>query len=94
MYDGLKTETRFQASYYSVFQARRFSFMMTAFMMDEIDIGEIEDDEARAAARARRKALNKRCALASSGDVEVDGDLAAKSLELKKAVMAARAAMN
>lgn len=63
-------------------------------MMDEIDIGEIEDDEARAAARARRKALNKRCALASSGDVEVDGDLAAKSLELKKAVMAARAAMN
>ena len=41
-------------------------------MMDEIDIGEIEDDEARTAARARRKAINKRCALASSGDVEND----------------------
>ena len=60
-------------------------------MMDEIDIGEIEDDEARAAARARRKAINKRCALASSGDVEVDGDLAAKSMALKKSVMMARA---
>jgi len=59
-------------------------------MMDEIDIGEIEDDEARSAARMRRKAVNKRCALASSGDVEVDGDLAAASATLKKALVAAR----
>ena len=62
-------------------------------MMDEIDIGEIEDDEARTAARGRRKAINKRCALASTGDVEVDGDLAAASASLKKAVIAARAAL-
>jgi hypothetical protein len=27
-------------------------------LMDEIDLGEIEDDEARAAARARRKKIN------------------------------------
>ena len=59
-------------------------------MMDEIDIGEIEDDEARSAARARRKAINKRCLLASSGDVEVDGDIAAASAGLKKEVLAAR----
>ncbi len=58
--------------------------------MDEIDLGEIEDDEARSEARARRKAINKRCALASSGDVEVDGDLAAASAALKSAVVAAR----
>ena len=56
-------------------------------MMDEIDLGVIEDDEARSAARARRKAVNKRCALASSGDVEVDGDLAAASEALKKATV-------
>lgn len=62
-------------------------------MMDEIDIGEIEDDEARSAARARRKAINKRCALASSGDVEVDGDLAGGAAALKKAVVAKRAAL-
>lgn len=59
-------------------------------MMDEIDIGEIEDDEARTAARTRRKAINKRCALASSGDVEVDGDLAAGAAALKKAVVEKR----
>ena len=59
-------------------------------MMDEIDIGEIEDDEERTAARGRRKAINKRCALASSGDVEVDGDIAAADVALKKAVVAAR----
>ena len=58
--------------------------------MDEIDLGEIEDEEARGAARMRRKAVNKRCLLASSGDVEVDGDIAAASLALKKAVLAAR----
>ena len=57
---------------------------------DEIDIGEIEDDEARSTARARRKAINKRCLLASSGDVEVDGDIAAASAALKKEVLAAR----
>ena len=51
-------------------------------MMDEIDIGEIEDDEARTAARVRRKAINKQCALASSGDVEVDGELAAAAAAL------------
>ena len=62
-------------------------------MMDEIDLGEIEDDDARGAARARRKAINKRCALASSGDVEVDGDLAAANTALKKALVAARAAL-
>ena len=62
-------------------------------MMDEIDIGEIEDDEARTAARGRRKAINKRCALASSGDVEVDGDLAAASAELKKAVVSKRSSV-
>lgn len=59
-------------------------------MMDEIDIGEIEDDEARTAARGRRKAINKRCALASTGDVEVDGDIAKANADLKKAVVAAR----
>jgi len=62
-------------------------------MMDEIDIGEIEDDEVRSAARVRRKAINKRCALASSGDVEVDGDLAAANVNLKKALVAARSAL-
>lgn len=56
-------------------------------MMDEIDIGEIEDDEAKMAARVRRKAINKNCALASSGDVEVDGELAAAAADLKKAVV-------
>lgn len=60
-------------------------------MMDEIDIGEIEDDEVRSAARVRRKAINKRCALASSGDVEVDGDLAAANTTLKKSLVDARA---
>ena len=59
-------------------------------MMDEIDLGEIEDEEARGAARARRKTVNKRCALASSGDVEVDGDIAAASFSLKKELLAAR----
>ena len=62
-------------------------------MMDEIDIGEIEDEDARTAARVRRKAINKRCALASSGDVEVDGDLAGASAALKKSVVAARNAL-
>ena len=62
-------------------------------MMDGIDIGEIEDDEARTAARVRRKAINKRCALASSGDVEVDGDLAAADATLKKALLNARSAL-
>jgi hypothetical protein len=62
-------------------------------MMDEIDIGEIEDEDARTAARVRRKAINKRCALASSGDVEVDGDLAAANATLKKSVVAARNAL-
>jgi hypothetical protein len=62
-------------------------------MMDEIDIGEIEDDDERTAARGRRKAINKRCALASSGDVEVDGDLAAAAAELKKAVISKRASL-
>ena len=62
-------------------------------MMDEIDIGEIEDDEARSAARARRKAINKRVVLASSGDVEVDGDLAAANAALKKTLVAARSAL-
>jgi hypothetical protein len=62
-------------------------------MMDEIDIGEIEDEDARTAARVRRKAINKRCALASSGDVEVDGDLAGACAALKKSVVAARNAL-
>lgn len=62
-------------------------------MMDECDLGTIEDDEVRSAARVRRKAINKRCALASSGDVEVDGDLAAANAALKKSVVAARAAL-
>lgn len=62
-------------------------------MMDEIDLGVIEDEDARGAARQRRKAINKRCALASSGDVEVDGDLAAAAAALKKAVISARAAL-
>jgi len=63
-------------------------------MMDEIDVGSIEDEEARTAARMRRKAINKRCLLASSGDVEVDGDIAAASHALKKAVVAARSKLS
>ena len=62
-------------------------------MMDAIDIGEIEDDEMRSAARVRRKAINKRVALASSSDVEVDGDLAAANAALKKTLLAARSAL-
>ena len=67
-----------------------YSPRLAALLLSQIDIGEIEDDEERSAARTRRKAINKRCALASSGDVEVDGDLAAASAALKKAVVQAR----
>ena len=50
-------------------------------MMDEIDLGEIEDDEARSAARARRKKINAR----------VEGEFDEKKQALNAAVKAARA---
>lgn len=59
-------------------------------MMDEVDLGVIEDEDARGEARIRRKAINKRCTLASTGEVEVDGDLAAAAIALRKAVVAKR----
>ena len=49
-------------------------------LMDEIDIGDL-DDEARTAARARRKAINAR----------VEGELEPAKGTLSKAIMAARA---
>ena len=48
--------------------------------MDEIDIGDL-DDEARTAARARRKAINAR----------VEAELEPAKGTLSKAIMAARA---
>ena len=50
-------------------------------MMDEIDLGELEDDEVRSAARARRKAVNAR----------VEGTLEPAKGELNAAIKAARA---
>ena len=53
-------------------------------LMDEVDLGEIEDDEARGAARLRRKAINAR--------VEAELEPAAQALKVHVKAQASRVA--